>query len=46
MRRWCFRFTAQECRVLFYALNEFRNLLLEQGKSTAAVNEPPLNISS
>lgn len=46
MRRWCFRFTAQECRVLFYALNEFRNLLLAQGKSTAAVNELLLKISS
>lgn len=46
MKRWCFRFTAQECRVLFYALNEFRNLLLEQGKNTAAVNELLLKISS
>lgn len=46
MRRWCFRFTAQECRVLFYALNEFRNLLLAQGKSTAVVNELLLKISS
>ena len=45
MRKRLLRITAEERRVLFYALNDLRNALLEEGRNANLVNELMLKLS-
>ena len=44
MRKHLLRITTEERQVLFYALNDLRNTLLEEGKGIALVNKLMLKL--
>ena len=44
MRKRRLRITAEECQMLFYALNDIRNKLLEEGRSIELVNRLMLKL--
>lgn len=44
MRKRLLRITAEERRVLFYALNDLRNTLLEEGRGIELVNRLMLKL--